>query len=107
ALLYYLVAYGAMTIGFFAVLAMLDRPERRVETVDDLAGLSQSHPGTAVMLVILLLSLIGIPATAGFTGKLLIFFGALSVPGESAWLYRTLAVIGMLDAAVGAWYYLR
>ncbi len=37
----------------------------------------------------------------------MIFFGAMSVPGESAWLYRVLAVIGMLNAAIGGWYYLR
>jgi NADH-quinone oxidoreductase subunit N len=107
ALLYYLVAYGVMTVGFFTVLAMLDRPERRVETVDDLAGLSQSHPRVAFMLTVLLLSLIGIPLTAGFTGKLMIFFGAMSVPGEPATLYRVLALIGMLNAAIGGWYYLR
>jgi NADH-quinone oxidoreductase subunit N len=105
ALLYYLVAYGAMTVGVFTVIGMLDRPERPVETVDDLAGLSRSHPGVAFMLTILLFSLIGIPLTAGFTGKLLIFFGAISVPDLT--LYRVLAVIGVLNAAVGAWYYLR
>jgi NADH-quinone oxidoreductase subunit N len=107
ALLYYLVAYGVMTLGVFTVIVMLDRPDRRVETIDDLAGLSQSHPRVALMLTVLLFSLIGIPLTAGFTGKLMIFFGAMSVPGESAWLYRVLAVIGMLNAAIGAWYYLR
>ena len=107
ALLYYLVAYGAMTVGVFTVIAMLHRPERPVETIDDMAGLSRSHPGIALMVAILLFSLIGIPLTAGFTGKLMIFFGALSVPGDSAWLYRVLALIGMLNAAVGAWYYLR
>jgi NADH-quinone oxidoreductase subunit N len=108
ALLYYLVAYGAMTVGVFTVIAMLHRPERPVETIDDLAGLSKSHPRIAIMLTILLLSLIGIPATAGFTGKLLIFFGALSVSDEpAAKLYTVLAVIGMINAAIGAWYYLR
>ena len=44
AVLYYLAAYGAMTIGVFAVIAYLDSPETPVETVDDLAGLSRSHP---------------------------------------------------------------
>lgn len=107
ALLYYLVAYGAMTVGVFTVLAMYDRPERPVETIDDLAGLSRSHPGVAFLLMVLLLSLIGIPFTAGFTGKLMIFFGALQVQTDSAWLYQLLAVIGMVNAAVGAWYYLR
>ena len=43
-MLFYLVAYGAMTIGAFAVLAYLSTPQRPVETVDDLAGLSRSHP---------------------------------------------------------------
>ncbi len=108
ALLYYLVAYGAMTAGVFCVIAIYHRPERPVETIDDLAGLSRSHPGVALMLAILCFSLIGIPFTAGFTGKLMIFFGALAVPGEStAWLYRVLALVGMLNAAIGAWYYLR
>lgn len=107
ALLFYLVAYGAMTFGVFAAILMLHRPERPVETVDDLAGLSQSHPRIALMLTILLLSLIGIPLLAGFTGKFFIFFGALSVQVPAAWLYPTLALIGVLNAAVGAWYYLR
>jgi NADH-quinone oxidoreductase subunit N len=107
ALLYYLIGYGAMTLGVFAVVLMLHRPERPVETVDDLAGLSSSHPGIALMMTALMLSLIGFPLTVGFTGKFLIFFGAVSVQGPIAWLYPTLAVIGMLSAAVGAWYYLR
>jgi NADH-quinone oxidoreductase subunit N len=107
ALLFYLVAYGAMTIGVFTVIAMLDTPERPIETVDDLAGLSKSHPGTALMLAILLFSLIGIPLTAGFTGKLLVFFGAVSVSGPLAHLYTVLALIGVINAAIGAWYYLR
>jgi NADH-quinone oxidoreductase subunit N len=106
ALLYYLVAYGAMTVGVFTVIAMYDRPSRPVETIDDLAGLSRSHPGIAILMAILLFSLIGIPFTAGFTGKLTIFFGALAV-SESAWLYRTLALVMALNAAVGSWYYLR
>lgn len=107
ALLYYLVAYGAMTIGAFAVLAYLDSPERPVETVDDLAGLARSHPLVALAMALFMFSLIGIPLTAGFTGKFLIFFGAMSVPGEQAGFYRTLALIGAINAAIGGWYYLR
>jgi NADH-quinone oxidoreductase subunit N len=111
ALLFYLVAYGAMTVGVFVVVAMLHRPERPVETVDDLAGLSTSHPGTALMLAILLFSLIGIPLTAGFTGKLLIFFGAVEVTGAGVLLglpiFTLLALLALINAAIGAWYYLR
>jgi NADH-quinone oxidoreductase subunit N len=126
ALLYYLTAYAAMTVGAFAVIAYLDTPVRPVETVDDLAGLSGSHPGLALLMVVFLFSLIGIPLTAGFTGKLLIFVGALGVPAEPfrmglaapaealpmaseqhALLFRVLAVIGVVNAAIAAWYYLR
>jgi len=108
ALLFYLVAYGLMTVGAFAVIAYLSTPQRPVETVDDLAGLSQSHPGIAACMAIFMFSLIGIPLTAGFTGKLMIFFGAMAVPApQHAWLFRVLALLGMLAAAIGAWYYLR
>lgn len=107
AILFYLVGYGSMTLGVFAVMVMLHRPERPVETVDDLAGLAKSHPGVALMVTVLMLSLIGFPLTVGFTGKFLVFFGAVSVQGPIAWLYPTLAVIGVLNAAIGAWYYLR
>lgn len=107
ALLFYLVAYGAMTVGFFATLHYLDTPERPVENVDDLAGLGRSHPGLALLMVLFLFSLIGMPLTAGFAGKFQLFFAALGLSGEQAWLYRVLAVIAAVNAAIGGWYYLR
>jgi NADH-quinone oxidoreductase subunit N len=125
AVLFYLVAYGAMTIGAFAVLSFLSTPQRTVETVDDLAGLCRTHPGTALMMVLFLFSLLGMPLTAGFIGKVLLFWGALGVPipGQDAMnrlpdmevdqlfkqaaLFRILAVIAAINAAIGAWYYLR
>jgi NADH-quinone oxidoreductase subunit N len=107
ALLFYLIAYGAMTFGFFGAILMLHRPQRPVETIDDLAGLAKTHPVIALMVTILMLSFIGIPFTAGFTGKFLIFLGAVSVQEPVGWLYPTLALIGLLSAAIGAWYYLR
>ncbi len=122
AVLFYLVAYGAMTVGAFAVLAYLSTPERPVETVDDLAGLGSSRSGAAILMAVFLFSLIGIPFTAGFMGKLLLFFSALATPvktgglslqaqelalAEHAKLFRWLALVGAINAAVGAWYYLR
>jgi NADH-quinone oxidoreductase subunit N len=109
AVLFYLAAYGAMTIGAFAVLTYLSRPERPVETIEDLTGLSQSHPGTALLMGLFLFSLIGMPLTGGFTGKLMLFLGAFLAPGpaDHPWLFRILALIGVLNAAVGGWYYLR
>ena len=108
AILYYLIAYGVMTIGAFAVIAYLDSPQSPVETVDDLAGLSRSHPIIALAMTLFLFSLIGIPLTAGFTGKFLVFFGAMAVPSPEHVVHaRVLAILGMINAAIGGWYYLR
>jgi NADH-quinone oxidoreductase subunit N len=107
AVLFYLGAYGAMTVGAFAVLNYLSTAERRIETEDDLAGLSQSHPEVALCMAVFLFSLIGIPLTAGFFGKLMIFLGALAVEGTKARLFHWLALIGAVNAAIGGWYYLR
>jgi NADH-quinone oxidoreductase subunit N len=110
AVLFYLVSYGAMTVGAFTVLSYLSTPRRPVETVDDIAGLGSSHSGVALLMTLFLFSLIGIPLTAGFAGKLLLFWGAMEVtPTESTtvWSFRVLALVAALNAAVGAWYYLR
>jgi NADH-quinone oxidoreductase subunit N len=115
ALLFYLVSYGAMTVGAFAVLSALSTPGRPVETVDDLAGLGRSHPGLALVMALFLFSLIGIPLTAGFMGKLLVFSGAFLLPFrpddaaelQQHRLYILLALIAVLNAAVGGYYYLR
>lgn len=104
ALLFYLTVYGAMTIGTFAALAALSTSERRVNTIEDLAGLSQSRPGIAIALTLFLFSLMGMPLTAGFVGKLNLFLVAWNSGGESGqWLAIWLA----MNAAIGAWYYLR
>jgi NADH-quinone oxidoreductase subunit N len=109
ALLFYLVAYGAMTVGVFAVLAFLYSPDHPVDTVDDLAGLHERHPVMAAMMALFLFSFIGMPLTAGFVGKFLLFFGALAAPttGPMQHLYQVLALVGAINAAVGAYYYLR
>lgn len=104
AILFYLIAYGAMTIGAFAVLAYLSTPQRPVETEDDLTGLAGSHPGIALLMALFLFSLMGMPLTAGFVGKALLFLGALRV---GAPLFLWLAVVAAINAAIGAWYYLR
>lgn len=112
AVIFYMVAYGAMTVGLFAALAYLDSAERPVESIDDLAGLCQSHPGIAAVIALFLFSLIGLPLTAGFVGKFLIFSGALAVGAEPAFqgnalLFRTIAVVAAINAAIAAYYYLR
>jgi NADH-quinone oxidoreductase subunit N len=108
ALFFYLVVYGAMTVGAFAVIAYLNRVGAAAETVDDLSGLGRSHPGIALLLTAFLFSLTGLPPTAGFWGKLNLFFAAWSVPAaEQGRLFKLLAIFLALNAAIAAWYYLQ
>lgn len=114
AVLFYLVAYGAMTVGAFAIISYLTNGSRNVETVDDVAGLGRSHPGLALLFTLFLFSLIGLPLTAGFAGKFQLFFCALGVSSsqngehlETKQLFVALAVVAAVNAAVGAYYYLR
>lgn len=104
AVLFYLVAYGSMTLGAFGVMSLLSTSGRRVQTVDDLAGLSRTHPGMALAMSAFLFSLIGLPLTAGFAGKFMLFFGALEVPQTLFWV---LAGVMAINAAIGSYYYLR
>ena len=105
---FYLFVYALMTLGAFGVIIGLRTADRAVETVDDLAGLGTTQPLPALALAICLLSLSGIPPLAGFWGKLEIFMGAFAAsPEESFGPLFFLAVIGVLNAAVGAYYYLR
>jgi NADH-quinone oxidoreductase subunit N len=107
--LFYLVAYGLMTVGAFAVLVRLGDHDHPIETIDDLAGLSKTHPTTAATFAILLMSFIGLPLTAGFVGKFLLFIGAFDAPTTGALksMVRVLAGLAALNAAIGAVYYLR
>jgi len=101
AAMFYLAAYAFMNLGAFAVVThVAGRGERHVELAD-LAGLSRRSPAMAAVLSIFLLSLTGVPLTAGFFGKFYIFKAALDA--HLVWL----AVLGLLNSAVAAYYYLR
>jgi NADH-quinone oxidoreductase subunit N len=106
--LFYLAAYALMTLGVFGAVLMLDSPERPVESVDDLAGLNRTHPLAALGLALCLFSLAGVPPLAGFWGKFAVFASALSVAeGDQTRLFQILTVLGVINAAIGAYYYLR
>lgn len=107
-IVFYLAAYALMTLGVFGAILLLDTPERPVETVDDLAGLSRSRPLVALALALCLFSLAGVPPLAGFLGKFFVFTAALGAgtPGQGR-LFQLLAVIGVVNAAIGGYYYLR
>lgn len=97
----YMLIYVAMTLGTFAFIIAMRRKEGQVETIGDLAGLSNTNPVMATILTILLFSLAGIPPLAGFWAKWYVFLAAIN-----AELYA-LAVIGVLTSVVAAFYYLR
>ena len=101
AAMFYLAAYAFTNIGAFAVVTYFSRKGERYVGIDDFAGLAQRQPGMAAMLTIFLLSLIGVPLTGGFFGKFYIFKAALD--SKLIWL----TVIGLLNSAVAAYYYLR
>jgi NADH-quinone oxidoreductase subunit N len=101
AAMFYLAGYAFTNLGAFAVVTYLSRRGERYVAIDDFAGLSQRQPAMAAMLTIFLLSLIGVPLTAGFFGKFYIFKAAL----DSSLFWLT--VLGLLNSAVAAYYYLR
>ena len=101
AVMFYLAAYAFMQVGAFAVISYFARQGERYVNVDDLAGLGWRQPVLAALFTVLLLSFIGIPLTAGFFGKFYIFKAALDA--NLIWL----AVLGLLNSAVAAYYYLR
>jgi NADH-quinone oxidoreductase subunit N len=99
--LFYLLAYAVSTIGAFGTLILCGRKGAEAVSYEDLAGLGRRHPAAALAFSVFLLSLAGIPPLAGFFGKLYVFQAAID-----AELYG-LAVIGLLNSVVGAYYYLR
>jgi len=101
---FYMIAYGAMTIGALAVISCLSDQGRPIRSLDDLRGLYRTQPYLAVTMAIFLFSLIGLPPSAGFLGKLQIF---LALVGDRSSTFAILAGIVALNAAIGAWYYLR
>ena len=96
-----------MTLGAFGVMIALRIGDRPVETVGDFAGAGWAQPWLGAALAVCLLSLSGIPPLIGFWGKFEIFTSALAAQGmEESW-FVWLAIVGVLNAAIGAYYYLR
>jgi len=101
AVMFYLAAYTFMNIGAFAVVTHVARKGEKYVEIDDLSGLAARQPVTAALLTVFMLSLIGVPLTAGFFGKFYIFKAALD--SNLVWL----TILGLLNSAVAAFYYLR
>ncbi len=100
-ILFYLLAYTASTAGAFGALILCGRRGAEAVSYEDLSGIGRRHPGAALPFALFLLSLAGIPPTAGFFGKWFIFRSVIDGG------FYVLAVIALLNSVVGAYYYLR
>ena len=101
AMLVYLSVYALMQLGAFAVITFLRRKDAVGDTLQDFNGLYSRRPFVAIAMLIFMLSLGGIPPTAGFMGKFWLFGAAMEAG------YVRLALIGVLNSAVSLYYYLR
>jgi NADH-quinone oxidoreductase subunit N len=98
--IFYLLAYTLMNIGAFAVVILFAGRAEKLENIGDYAGFGLKYPLAGIAMTIFLLSLAGIPSTAGFMGKYKIFVAAVN----SGFIW--LAVIGVLNSLISVWYYL-
>jgi NADH-quinone oxidoreductase subunit N len=103
AVLYYLLVYSLATVGAFGVILLLERDGVEAVDLEGYGGLAARHPVLALVLTVCLLSLIGLPPTAGFVGKFYLFSAAIRAGGPLVWL----AVIAVLNSVAAAYYYLR
>ena len=99
--LYYVVVYSLMSAAAFGLIVLLSASGRELESVDDLKGLNKSHPWLAFMMLLVMLSMAGIPPLVGFFTKLLVLKALIDAG------MVTVAVIGLIFAVIGAFYYLR
>jgi len=100
-ILFYLVVYVLMNLGAFAVVILVGRKGDQSLHINDYAGLGYRYPLMGAAMSIFLLSLAGIPPTAGFVGKFYIFSAAVKEG------FYKLAIIGVLNSALSLFYYLR
>jgi len=101
AVVFYLLTYAVMNMGAFAIVTIMARKNDQRNNVEDYNGIGFKSPALAFSLAIFLLSLLGMPLTAGFMGKIMVFSAAVNQG------YVWLVVIGVLNTAISAYYYLR
>jgi len=98
---FYLIAYGLMTTGSFAIISMIEKNENSTVQMENLAGFAKKQPLLAFCLTVFLLSLAGLPPTLGFFGKLYLFSSAVNE--GLVWL----ALWGVINSVLSVYYYLR
>jgi NADH-quinone oxidoreductase subunit N len=106
-LLFYGAAYTFMNLGAFAVIAALQKRSGVTSNLETFAGLGRREPWLGILMTLFLLSLTGIPPTAGFHGKALVILAAVQASQAGYGALGLLAVVAVLNAAAAAFYYLR
>jgi NADH-quinone oxidoreductase subunit N len=99
--LFYVLIYAVMAVGAFGMIILLSRAGFEAEQLDDFKGLNQRRPWYAFMMLVLMFSMAGVPPTVGFYSKLLVIQSV--VQADMIWL----AIVAVLLAVIGAYYYLR
>ena len=98
---FYMLTYAVMNLGAFAIVTLIARNNDRRTEVEDYNGIGFRAPALAFTLSLFLLSLLGLPLTAGFMGKVMVFRAALNAG------FYVLVIIAVLNTAISAYYYLR
>jgi NADH-quinone oxidoreductase subunit N len=104
AVAFYLLTYSVTNLGAFAIITLLSEKNDRRADFEDYNGIGFKSPVLAFSLSLFMLSLLGLPLTAGFMGKVLVFRPALEA-GDP--LLTTLVVVAVINTAISAYYYLR
>lgn len=99
--LYYMLVYSLTSVAAFGLLVMLSRAGFEMQNVDDFKGLNKRNPWLAFLMMVVMLSMAGIPPTVGFLTKLLVLKAL--VDAHMVWV----AILGLVFAVIGAFYYLR
>ncbi|WP_126454632.1 NADH-quinone oxidoreductase subunit NuoN [Sulfuriflexus mobilis] len=99
--LFYIITYAATAAGGFAMVILLSRRGFEAENLDDLKGLNERSPWLALMMLLLMFSMAGVPPTVGFYAKLIVLKSVIDI--QMAWL----AIVAVLFSVIGAFYYLR
>ena len=102
----YLAAYAAMTLGFFACLGEIEAAGGKTQLVGDLSGMFYRRPAASIGMTVCLISLIGLPLTAGFWAKFLVFMGTVAAGTKDSWSIA-MAVLMAFNAVIAAGYYWR
>ncbi|MCF7957380.1 MAG: NADH-quinone oxidoreductase subunit N [Phycisphaerae bacterium] len=108
-LLFYISVYAISTIGAFGILSLIERDGEEAQQLSDLNGLAKQHPALAAALAVCVFSLIGMPLTGGFIGKFTVFSSLVTGGAVGTMRYTSivLLIMGVVNAAIAAGYYLR